>query len=126
MRVSIHSAIKKMSPQLLVADIERSIAFYTQILGFMVDFRYGDFYSGISRGGCSIHLKSGSPIEAKESRRKNDDLDLVFSVDNIEGVYAELSGKQVEIIQPIRTMPYGKEFYAADPDGHILGFVEET
>jgi catechol 2,3-dioxygenase-like lactoylglutathione lyase family enzyme len=118
--------IRQISPQLLVADLERSIAFYTQKLGFMVDFRYEDFYSGISKGGRSIHLKSGDPSTRKrESGRKNEDLDLVFSVDNIEIVYEELS-KVIEITQPLRSMPYGKEFYAADPDGHIIGFVEAT
>lgn len=37
--------IKKMSPQLLVTDINRSIEFYTKKLGFDLDFRYDDFYS---------------------------------------------------------------------------------
>ena len=53
-----YSKIKKMSPQLLVADIDRSIEFYTNKLGFDIDFRYEDFYSGISKDGFSIHLKS--------------------------------------------------------------------
>jgi hypothetical protein len=25
---------------------------------------------------------------------------------------------------PLRSMPYGREFYVRDPDGYILGFVE--
>jgi hypothetical protein len=25
----------------------------------------------------------------------------------------------------LRDMPYGKEFYVADPDGNIIGFLEE-
>jgi hypothetical protein len=29
----------------------------------------------------------------------------------------------IEIIQPLRAMPYGKEFYIADPDGYIIGFL---
>ena len=36
-----------MSPQLLVADIDRSIEFYTKRLGFDLDFRYEDFYAGV-------------------------------------------------------------------------------
>jgi hypothetical protein len=27
---------------------------------------------------------------------------------------------------PLRTMPYGIEFYLRDPDGYILGFVQPT
>jgi hypothetical protein len=31
---------------------------------------------------------------------------------------------EVIIVQPLRAMPYGKEFYIADPDGYILSFLE--
>ena len=115
-----------MSPQLLVADIEKSIGFYTNKLGFDTDFRYEDFYAGLYKDGCSIHLKSGVPsIEERKNKRKNQDLDIVFSIENIETLYEELRNKAIEIVQPLRTMPYGKEFYITDPDGYILSFLEE-
>jgi catechol 2,3-dioxygenase-like lactoylglutathione lyase family enzyme len=46
--------IKRMSPQFLVADINRSIDFYTKQLGFEVAFRYEDFPSpqSLSKGLC--------------------------------------------------------------------------
>jgi catechol 2,3-dioxygenase-like lactoylglutathione lyase family enzyme len=117
--------IKQISPQFIVADIERSISFYTQILGFTVDFRYEDFYAAISREGCSIHLKSGKPSTRENEKRNNEDLDIVVAVEKIENLFEELSGKPIQVTQRLRSMPYGKEFYAADPDGYILGFVEE-
>ena len=121
-----YSKIKKMSPQLLVTDIDRSIEFYTKKLGFDLDFRYGDFYSGIIKDGFSIHLKLGKPsIEERENRRNNEDLDIVFSVDGIEDLFEEVSGKSIEFIQPLREMNYGKEFYVADPDGYIIAFLED-
>ena len=115
-----------MSPQLLVADIECSIGFYTKKLGFHVDFRYEDFYAGVIKDGCSIHLKVSRSFVQKESKRSNEDLDIIFSVDDIEGLYQELSNKSVELTQSLRKMPYGKEFYVADPDGHIIAFLEES
>jgi catechol 2,3-dioxygenase-like lactoylglutathione lyase family enzyme len=122
-----HPRIKKMSPQLLVTDITRSIAFYTEILGFDLDFRYEDFYAGIIKDGHSIHLKSGTPsTEERKNKRKNEDLDLVFSVDGIEALFIQLLNNPVEIIQPLRNMPYGKEFYLVDPDGYIISFLEEA
>ena len=118
--------IKKMSPQLLVTDMNRSIEFYTKRLGFDLDFRYEDFYSGIIKEGYSIHLKLGTPsIEERGNRRKNGDLDITFSVDRIEDLFEQLSSKSVEFIQPLREMNYGKEFYVADPDGYIIAFLEE-
>ncbi len=121
-----YSRIKKMSPQLLVADIESSIEFYTKKLGFDVDFRYEDFYAGIIKDGYSIHLKLSEPLVQKEIKGSNEDLDIIFSVDDIEGLYQELSNKSVEFAQSMRKMPYGKEFYVADPDGHIIAFLEEN
>ena len=120
-----YSKIKKMSPQLVVTDIERSIEFYTKTFGFEVDFRYEDFYAGIIKDGHSIHLKSGIPShEERKNRRNNGDLDIVFSVDGIEDLYAQLSNILGEFIQPLRDMPYGKEFYVADPDNYIICFLE--
>jgi predicted enzyme related to lactoylglutathione lyase len=119
--------IKNMSPQLLVADLKNSIEFYKKILNFELDFQYEQFYAGISMGKSSIHLKSGSSsIKKRKNTNNKEDLDLVFSVDGIEALYQELSNKDIEFIQPLRSMPYGKEFYIADPDGYIIGFITEA
>ena len=116
-----------MSPQLLVTDLDRSIEFYTKKLGFDIDFRYEDFYSGVIKDGHSIHLKSGKPsLEERQNRRDNEDLDIIFSVQDIEDLYEEYSARSVEFAQPLRDMAYGKEFYIADPDGYIIGFLEEV
>ena len=127
MGTTTYCKIKRMSPQLRVADIDLAVEFYTKKLSFDVDFRYEDFYTGIIKDGFSIHLKLGKPlIDERQNKRSNEDLDIVFSVDNIEGLYEELSNKFVEFIQPLRDMPYGKEFYIADPDGNILAFLEDV
>jgi len=121
------SRIKKMSPQLLVGDLESSIEFYTEILGFDLDFRHDDFYAGIIKEGYSIHLKLGKPsTDERQSKRDNEDLDIVFSVEGIENLYQEYAARSVEFTQPLRDMAYGKEFYVVDPDGYILGFLEEV
>ena len=118
--------IKSISPQLVVADLERSLNFYTGELGFEIDFRYEDFYAGIIREGYTIHLKSGSPtVEERANRLENEHLDLVFSVGNIQDLFIAIKSSSVIIVQPLREMPYGMEFYITDPDGYILGFIEE-
>ena len=110
-----------MSPLLLVADIEDSIKFYTQKLGFSLEFRYEDFYAGIVRNGHSIHLKSGTPPE-----RNKEDLEITFSVSGIGDLYEELLTKSIEVVQPLRDMPYGREFYVEDLDGNVIAFLEEV
>ena len=115
-----------MSPQILVADIDRSVEFYTKKLGFEVEFRYKDFYAGLIKNGFSIHLKLGNAsAEERKNKRENGDLDIVFSVEGVAGFYQELVNK-AEITQPLCARPYGNEFYIADPDGYILAFLEEA
>ena len=126
MDTSAYLKIKSLSPLLLVRDLERSIQFYHR-LGFETAFRYGGFYAGIEKDGYSIHLKSGGPDkEERESRRKNEDLDIVFAVEQIEQLYEAIQSMPFNITQPLREMPYGREFYFADPDDNILGFVGES
>ena len=119
--------IKGMSPQFLVADIDRSIEFYTKNLGFEVNFRYEDFYAGINIGGYSVHLKlAKTAIEERKNRRNNEHLDITFAIEGIDNLCEEIKDKPVEVIQSLREMPYGREFYIADPDGYIIAFVEEN
>ena len=127
MSTATASTIKTMSPQLLVADIERSLEFYTDKLGFEIDFTYDDFYIGIKRDGHSIHLKLAKPSpEERAYRKDNDHLDVTFSVQELDALYEILRSRSVTVTQPLREMPYGREFYVSDPDGYILAFLEVT
>lgn len=117
--------LKQITPQLLVFDLERAISFYVEQLGFTVAFRYEDFYAGIENAGHAIHLKKDTDAsEHKLGQRPNENLDLIFSVDNLATLFEEISAKEVEIVQPLRQMPYGAEFYIADPDRHVIAFME--
>jgi len=118
--------IKQMSPQLQVTNLDRSIQFYTEVLGFEVDFLYEDFYAGIVKDGYSIHLKiTEHPVEMKPH---DDDapLEILFTVEGIDSIYNEFSARAEQFVQPLRQMPYGKEFYLADPDRNVISFVEPT
>ncbi len=116
-----------MSPLLLVSDLKHSIEFYTKKLGFDVDFLYEDFYAGIIKDGYSIHLKINETfIKNRENSRSKEDIDITFSIDDIEELYEDLLNRSVDITQLLRTMPYGKEFYVADPDQNIIAFLEEA
>ncbi len=117
--------IRSMSPLLLVADLDRSMSFYGEYLGFTIDFRYEDFYAGLVKDPFTIHLKYGQPNpEERENRRKNEDVDLVFTVNEIRELYDAMKTTPVPIIQPLREMPYGQEFYISDPDGYLIAFIE--
>ena len=119
------TTFKSMSPQLLVQDIERSLEYYILKLGFDLDFRYEDFYAGVSRDGHAIHLKQGIPSTHERANRKdNEHLDIAFIVEGLDALLKHVQKQSVEIAQQPRDMPYGREFYVFDPDGYILGFLE--
>lgn len=113
-----------MSPQFLVADLNRSILFYTQKLGFENSFVYRDFYAGIINQGYSIHLKLCKDF-IQQSRNQDDPV-IVFSITGIKELYKQLQSSEVEIVRPLGDMPYAREFYIKDPDGYILAFIEEV
>jgi len=121
MSSNVHE-IKIMSPIVHVTHIEQSIEFYTKKLGFSLDFRYEDFYAGILKDGNSIHLKAGE--RRWDGENEKDELVILFTVEDIELLFTDLVNNSIQIVQPLREMPYGREFYISDPDGNHFGFVE--
>ncbi|PSL31252.1 VOC family protein [Dyadobacter jiangsuensis] len=116
--------INQITPLLLVSNLEHAIAFYVRQLGFALAFTYEGFYAGIEKDGHSIHLKTDYNAARGGAQKSNDEeLDLLFSVDNVAMLFEEISKKDIEIVQPLREMPYGSEFYITDPDGHLIAFV---
>lgn len=121
---TIYPKIKSVSPQLVVADLDSSLDFYIRNLGFEIDFHYENFYVGIIRDKYTIHLKLGDPdIKERANNAESEHLDLVFSVDDIVEFFEAIKSRSITIVQPLREMPYGLEFYITDPNGYLLGFV---
>jgi catechol 2,3-dioxygenase-like lactoylglutathione lyase family enzyme len=56
--------LRSLAPQFLVDDLDRSIAFYRDMLGFTFGAPWGGFYAIGSRDGCALHLKCAPKIEA--------------------------------------------------------------
>ena len=117
------SKIKGIALQFLIADLERALEFYMNKLGFEKSFQYEDFYAGVARDDQIIQLKLADPEDLPQPKGK-DNLDVNIAVEGIEALYEEWTNQAVEMRQPLREMPYGREFYIADPEGHVLGFVE--
>ena len=118
--------ITHFASQLRTTDLERSIAFYTQCLGFRLAFRYGDFYAGVEIGGYLLHLKL---IDATDPSidfvQQGGHLHLHLTVDDIRGTLEQAFEHGIEIVEGISARPWGmEEFIARDPDGHTLYFAE--
>jgi len=117
-----------ISPQFLVDDLARAIEYYTQRLGFGLDFQYEDFYASVSRDGCAIHLKEAPKNEAdRPHRQQNEHLDAYIGASSAAALYDELGSRGALITKALEDRPWScRDFYVQDPDGYIPCFSEPT
>ena len=115
--------VTSLAPQLLVDDLERSMAYY-QRLGFSFGEPWEGFYAIGYLDGLELHLKEApkNPAE-RQHRRENDHLDAAAGVDGIEAFYEQCVANGAKVIKPLEDTPWGaKGFYMEDPDGYIVAF----
>lgn len=120
--------VRAIAPQFLVDDLAKAIAYYTDNLGFKVDFVYESFYSVVSRDGSSIHLKCAPKTTTdREHRRSNEHLDAYLDVSDVDSLYEEISSRNAKVTKAIGDRPWQcRDFYVEDIDGYILCFSEGT
>ena len=121
-------AVKSLSPQLRTTDMAQSIAFYTEILGFSVAFRYQDFYAGISAGGQVFHLKLvDHPDPSIAYVEHGDHLHLYFEVDDLAQRAEALRSKGVTLLRKPHDTAWGtRELVIRDNQGHTLYFGQSV
>jgi catechol 2,3-dioxygenase-like lactoylglutathione lyase family enzyme len=120
------ASITAAAPQLLVDNLNDSLAFYEQRLGFSRDFVYEGFYASVSRDRAVIHLKCAPKLEAERAhRRSGEHLDIYLAVSGAREMHDELVGRGAPIVRQLEQRPWGtRDFYVEDPDGYILCFSE--
>lgn len=118
-------ALTYVAPVFRVADLARSLSYYRDRLGFAVEFEYEGFYAGVVRDECRLHLKCSPPAPRDQPAfEAAEHLDACFGVRDAEALAARFTAAGAAFTMPLRSMPYGREFYVRDPDGHVLGFIQ--
>jgi catechol 2,3-dioxygenase-like lactoylglutathione lyase family enzyme len=107
--------------QLGVADLDASIRFYTEALGFRVTERRDDLrfaHVATNVPGLELGLSAGAPVTPTASFVVN------IGVADVAAARAALERKGVVFRRPTQVIP-GKVALAefADPDGHRLRFA---
>ena len=114
-------------PLLHVADSARAEDFYCNRLGFRLRSAYrtdasrsDPCYLALSRDGVWLHVSSFSGDGVSGG------VAVVF-VDDVDGLHAELSARQVAIDLAPTDQTWGnREMYVRDPDGNCLRFTREA
>ena len=118
-------SLRHIAPVFKVADLGRALAFHRDTLGFELEFRYEDFYAGVRRSGCHVHLRCAPPAPRDQASFERDEhIDACVVVEDAAALSARFASAGATFSVPLRRMPYGVEFYVRDPDGYILGFIE--
>jgi lactoylglutathione lyase len=125
---------KKLTPNLLVSNLERSLAFYVDTLGFERGMTVPDappfVFASVTSEPVEIFLNdaatavkeypafAGKPIGATGT--------LYIEVEGVDALHDRIKST-VKIVMPIATQFYGmREFGIEDPDGYVLTFGERA
>ncbi len=108
---------EELCPTLAVTDIMAAADFYTQKLGFNLNFTWGDppAFAGVMLGRVRIFLARATP--------NPNECSLCFMVANADELYAFHRANGVEIVEPIDDRQYAIRDYAIkDLYGYRLSF----
>ena len=118
-----------ISPFFIVKDLQASIAFYRDRLGFQVDFQgpEGDvYYAGVRREGVVIMLKTIAPDVLpvpNHTRHPWARWDAYVYTLDPDALYEELRQRGVAFLKALSFIDDGLwGFELADADGYILAF----
>jgi catechol 2,3-dioxygenase-like lactoylglutathione lyase family enzyme len=113
-------------PQIFVADIAVSCAFYTKKLGFSVAFTYGEppFYGQVFRDGARLNLRRlNQPVIDPQLRDSEDLLFATITLDDAKPLFLEFQEAGATFHRMLKTEPWGaRSFIVRDPDGNLILF----
>jgi catechol 2,3-dioxygenase-like lactoylglutathione lyase family enzyme len=128
------SQINKLTPNLIVSNVDTSLAFYRDVLGMSVLMTVPDapplVFAGLTSGTAELFLNAADAAYEEYPAFRNQpiggSLTLFFEVTDIAEAYARLA-PQVRVVMPFEKKWYGMtEFAFADPDGYVITFAQRT
>lgn len=124
---------KSLSPDLMVEDVSKAIAWYRETLGFEVIGTAPDadapIWAMLRAGAVTLMFETRSSIEQGFSQLAGKPIgvtgSLYMDVDDADGLYAAIHEKARVVVEPHLTFYGAREFYIEDPNGYILGFASQ-
>ena len=131
------TTFSKLTPNLLVADVERSLAFYTNVLGFERGFTVPEqspfVFGSVVSGAIEIFFNERETAAKEYPTFAGKPLGISGTIfielqgsGGIEPLHDRLK-EAASIVMPLVKQWYGiKEFAIADPDGYVITFAERV
>jgi catechol 2,3-dioxygenase-like lactoylglutathione lyase family enzyme len=132
--------LQDVTPNLIVADIERSTAFYRDVLGFSVVTTVPEaapfVFVWLQRDGVQVFLNARAGVShdvpGLATRPIGGTNTLFMTVDaesaaaGIDAMFGAIDGR-VKVVMPLKTQFYGmREFGIEDPDGYVIFFAQRV
>lgn len=129
-----------VTPNLIVSDIDRSLRFYRDVLGFSVATTVPDaapfVFVWLQRDGISVFLNARDGVSedlpglATRPVGGTNTLFMVLEAESVEAgidaLFSEVSAR-ASVAMPLKTQFYGmREFGIEDPDGYVILFAQRT
>jgi len=116
---------KRISPMLAVADMEETIRFYGDLLGFKAVMTSPE-YSIVERDGQSIHFQKTASEEVMKCVRGH--TEIYIEVSGIDTLWEHVKGfKNRSRVRDLFVREYGMtEFHIEDPNGCLVFVGEPT
>jgi lactoylglutathione lyase len=116
---------------LVVADLDRAVQFYADVLGLPLGHRsgpYAQFATGVTRVALYERDAMASTLGVETLRAPAPDapgFELGFKVDDVDAAYAGLVAAGAEPAAPPVDRPWGQRTaYVRDPDGHLIELAQ--
>ena len=121
----IATVAKKISPMLAVADMEQTVAFYQEVLGFTPIMKSLG-YSIVERDGQTIHFQKADSEEVMNCVRGH--TEIYIEVSNIHMLWEHVKTfKNRYRIRDLFDRDYGMtEFHISDPNDCLVFVGEPT
>ena len=126
--------VKRITPVLLVKEIEPLMPFWIDRLGFTKTIEVPDGnklgFIAFQKGAAEVMYQTYASVEkdappAMAAQARKGPTYLYMEVDNLDAVMASM--KDVQKVMPERTAFYGmREFAVQDPAGHFITFAQQA
>jgi catechol 2,3-dioxygenase-like lactoylglutathione lyase family enzyme len=121
--------LESISPFFIVKDLQDSIAYYVERLGFQLDFQGppdGVYYAGVSRDGIGIMLKTIMPgvlPQPNHTRHEWARWDAYIYTRDPDTLFDEFSQRGATFVKKLSFIDHGLwGFEVTDADGYVIAF----
>jgi len=127
----VNRNLASISPFFIVKDLQVSIAYYIERLGFQLDFQGPDddpYYAGVSRDGIGIMLKAILPDvlpQPNHTRHEWARWDAYVYALDPDALFDEFSQRGASFVKKLSFIDEGLwGFEITDADGYVVAFFQ--